>query len=381
MYFIVGCIILCLLILGYIGILTTMYIRRNPTIPDVISKIEDSTWITEDSLNKMEEERCTFVGLRPMTSDIKKQSTVSYTYLGDRGDMGNQIFQLACVIAAGNRSDANVVLPTKISKLPINELFDLTQYEQKDIIPDAKFYEYDNYENIVIPQDGRNYDIHGYRQSYLYFDDYSSLVRKIFVPRDNIINAVKSVTPPEYIAIHIRKGDYIKPMHKISLLREFKQCQLEYYKQGILKLREYYPNCPILVCTDSPKWVTPLLQDLDSKAILAPIPSGLNPKFSDFSTLYLADAVVMSNSTYSFWACYLRNHRSIICPSPWWDPVGFIANGLNLDKPYLQYPEWWILDADTGTLVREPCPTEKLSINYNNSDTLNLYRLIRGMLL
>ena len=354
MLFYLGFIILCLFIVGYIAIMIIMYWRRNPQITITATTIPPS-----------------------MQTDNKRPSIVTATYLGTRGDMGNQIFQLACIIAAGKRSHAITILPTRISILPIIELFDLTQFEWQDVTPEATFYEYDNYERIVIPSDGRIYDINGYRQAYKYFEDFTNDIKNIFTPRIEILNAVRIVVPPEYIAIHIRKGDYMKFMHKIPLLREFRRCQLEYYKRGILKLRESYPECPLLVCTDSPKWVTPLLAELDSRAILAPIPNDVNPKFGDFCTLYLANGLVISNSTYSWWAAYLRSKRLVICPSPWWDPKGFIGSGLGLDGPYLHHPHWWLLHADTGEILREPNGRDNPD---TNSDTLTIYKLIRGIL-
>jgi len=341
-----GYIVLLLLIVGYILIWTLLYWNRNPS--SIVTTLSPST--------------------------------VTHSYLGRRGDMGNQIFQLACVIATAKRSKSNVAFPTSISMLPIIDLFDLTMFEWKDIVPDAVFHEYDNYEPIVIPADGRNYDIRGYRQAYTYFEDYADDIRNIFKPKDELLNSVLAVVPPQYIAVHIRRGDTIKFIHKVPLLREFRRCQLEYYKEGVRKIREIYPEIPVLVCTDSPKLATPMLSDIDPDAKLAPIVKGISDKLSDFCTLYLASAVIMSNSTFSFWAAYLRNNRPVICPSPWWDPIGFIGTAMGLDGPYLHYPEWYLMNPDTGELVREP-NSEIGNKPDCNSDTLNLYRLTRGLLL
>ncbi|CAH6419956.1 Glycosyltransferase family 11 [uncultured virus] len=376
-FLLLGCVLLIFIIIVYLGILFLLYAHKNPTAiqPETIYVgILDlaSTPVHLDFTADANSEQ-------QLNSNINK-STITHSYLGTRGDMGNQIFQLACVIAAGKRSQANIVFPTKISLLPIIELFDLTKFEWKNISIDATFYEYDNYENIIVPDDGRNYDINGYRQAYKYFEDSAPLIRSIFTPRASILEPVRQGLPPEYIAIHIRKGDYVKLIHKIPLLREFKQCELDYYKAGIRKLREIHPDCPLLVCTDSPKWATPILAELDSKAILAPVPSDISPKFSDFCTLYLANAVVMSNSTYSWWGSYLNPNRTIIAPTPWWDPDGLIGTGLALSGPYLHHPEWWLLDATTGKIIREPHSTIG-ELPDNNHETLNLYRLIRGMLL
>lgn len=305
-------------------------------------------------------------------------SSVTYTSLGDRGDMGNQIFQLACIIAAGARVGAKVILPKKITTLPIFQLFDFTSFQIEDVKPDHSYHEYDNYEDINIPMDGKVYDIRGYRQAYKYFEDKADIIRKIFTPNTTILDKMKEILPEKYIAVHIRKGDYIKTIHKIPLLREFRRCQLEYYKKGIHKLQELHPDYPVLICTDSPKWVLPLLSELDAQAVLAPSHQEINGKFSDFCTLYLADGLVMSNSSYSFWAAYLSKDRNIIAPSPWWDPDGFIGTGMGLNGPYLHHPDWWLLDADTGNTLREPHSKNKEDTNY---DTLNIYKFIRGIIL
>lgn len=294
--------------------------------------------------------------------------------------MGNQMFQLACLIAAAGRSDARMVVPPRIDNLPMTGLFDLEAWPRATIVPDQTYYEYDNYERIEIPRDGLHYDIRGYRQAYAYFEDAADSIRKIFTPKAEILDQIRKNLPSQYIAIHIRRGDYIKTIHQVPLLREFKQCQLAYYQAGIRHLRAINPELPVIVCTDSPKWVAPLLPELDPHAILAPTVATIAPKFSDFCTLYLATGVVISNSTYSWWAAYLRNQRPVVCPTPWWDPRGFIGTGMGLNGPYLHYPEWWLLDADTGAIKRTPHSLAN-DVPDTNSDTLDLYRMIRGVLL
>ena len=177
----------------------------------------------------------------------------------------------------------------------------------------------------------------------------------------------------------------LKLFIRSPLLREFKQCQLEYYKSAIKIMRQKFPRYPLLVCTDSPDKVIPILCELDDNIMIAPIAKNVSPKFSDFCTLYLAHAITIANSTYSWWAAYLNNKRLFIAPGPWWDPDGFIGSGMRLDGPYLHHPEWYICNADSGEIIKTPTKDYKydeiaISRKYTN-DTINLYRLIRGILL
>jgi hypothetical protein len=313
------------------------------------------------------------------------KSIVTSTYLGRRGDMGNQLFQIACLLGAAKRSNAMVKLPSYLAMLPIAQLFDLTHLIE-DVTPDHHIYEHYNYESLIIPQDGKVYDIHGYRQAYRYFQDCEQEVRTLLKPNPLILERVRKELPDKFIAVHIRKGDYVKWMHRIPLLREYKQCQIAYYKHAIDYLKSLHPGLPVIICTDSPDYVQPYLKELG--ASLAPTITDISPKLSDFCTLYLAQAVVISNSTYSWMAAYLSNvnrdkHSTecstaesvskVVCPSPWWDPDGFVGTGLALDGPYLHYPGWTFMDPETGELVdkqRDDC----------DSDTLSIYRLIRGFL-
>ena len=301
-------------------------------------------------------------------------STITYTSLGKRGDTGNQMFQIACVVAAAKRSNARLVLPTVLTTLPIAQLFDLTSISLEDAPVDDIYREQDNYEHIQVPSTGLTYDIRGYRQATKYFDDNAVEIRQLFTPRSELLQTMRAVLPSQYIAVHIRRGDYMKTIHKVPLFREFRRCQLAYYQAAIKKLREINPTYPVLICTDSPAWIKPLLPQLDALAVLAPIPSGIQAKFADFCTLYLASSIVISNSTYSWWAAYLNVNREIIAPTPWWDPDGFIGSAYRLHGNWLHFPEMQLLDADTG---------EPRTVDSRDDDTepLPLYKFIRGMII
>lgn len=320
-----------------------------------------------------------------------KQSIVTHTQLGVKGDMGNQCIQIATLIALSKKYGAKIILPKRMKKLPIIELFDLTEFEwtysskdKSSVKVNRCFYEYNNYEEIEVPKDGKVYDIRGYRQCYKYFDDYGPEVRSIFTPRKEIIEAVKKVVPKKYLVVHIRRGDYLDFRKNIPMLEEFRKCKLNYYQSGIKKLREFYPDLPILVCTDSPKDVAKIIPTLgDDNISLAPTVPNISPKFTDFVVIYLAQGIVMSNSTFSWMASYLNPSpdRPVICPTPWWSSDGFIGNndvGLALDGPYLHYPDWWLLNTDTGKVVREPNCLKGEKRDRQN-EVLPLFKAIRGM--
>ena len=304
----------------------------------------------------------------PNSSNNK--SKVTLTYLGYKGDMGNQLFQLACLYAAAKRSNADIVLTTESKKLEYNELFDLGNVIYEDIHADKIYREWDNYENIVIPNDGKNYDIHGYRQSYHYFEDYD--VKKLFKINEDILTKVKNALPKEFIAIHMRKGDYYKIIHNVSpSFKEFNNCNDYYYIAGIKKIRKQFPNLPIIVCSNNKEIIDlEKINDTENENMISFSPKieGIKDKFIDFCTLYLSKALIISNSSYSFWAAYLGEHDIVICPSPWWDNNGFLGYHI-MDNNNYYYPTWILLNPKTGKKAEKEPEKEK---------TLNFFRLIRG---
>lgn len=287
---------------------------------------------------------------------------VTSTSLGKRGNLGNQLFQIACLIG----TEQKVVLPTVLKNLKITQLFDL-DFEFDDLQQiDHVYHEYDNYEKITIPAINRNFDIRGYRQAFLYFDHVKDVVRNKLVIKKTWLKQMKAVLPDSYIAVHIRKGDYIKPMHSIPMLQEFKRCLNTYYQKGVLTLQEKLGNLPVIICSDDPEWAQTIIS-----GTLAQQP--IDPVIADFCTMYLATGLVISNSTFSWWAAYLKD-KSVVAPDPWWDPKGFIGTSLGLDGPYLHHPDWIIADAETGEIV-----TKKKTMK--DKETLNVYRLFRGLII
>lgn len=339
----------------------------------------------------------------PSTKNIEKDdfsdAEISLGVVTNRdlyGDMGNNIFQIACLIGTKGK----VVLPTKITLLPIYNLFDLSKFELKDYNFDKlnktpiyshdftnleksenfkEHYEFENYAKINIEKNINIINnIRGYRQCYKYFDHDKLEIQKIFTPNKYMLELVKEKLPKKYIAIHIRRGDYIKFIHNFDILKEFKRCEYIYFQNAIQLLQKEYlflKDVPILVCTDSPKLVD--ISFFGPNAQLAPMVENVSGKFSDFITLYLSNAIVISNSTYSWWAAYLKD-KPTVCPSPWWDPRGFPGKALGLDGPYLHYPSWWLLDPETGDLIREP--NSKKGEKEDISDNVpKFFKYLRGM--
>lgn len=314
----------------------------------------------------------------------QKRSTVTHTGLGKRGDMGNQMFEIAVTLAVAERCNCRAVFPTSLKNLPLWELFNLSSLNLEDIVPDRKIRELDNYEHIVIPPDGGIYDIRGYRQSYRYFDrEVGTMIRDLFRPRPEILEPVLAKLPPAYAVLHIRRGDTLRWYSNIPPLRSLEGPSLDYFRSALGEIKNQNrsdggsmeASLPVIICTDSRTLLLPHLDEIDPKATFSPDIEGISPKFVDFCTLYGAHCMAISNSTYSWWAAYLRPGRFITVPTPWWDSRGIVPKLYRLDSDHLHYPSWVLLSAITGERVDKPHHSEP-----PNNHTLGLYRAIRGLL-
>jgi hypothetical protein len=345
--------ILLTIVVIYIILLFLMNIYANPCVHSVVPPLNNSS------------------------------TMVTALTLGQRGNLGNQMFQLANLLAIASRSTCKIVLPTEVldielaSLLPLTEL-PITFRAREDIQINATYYEYDNYEYITLPNDNMTYNIRGYRQAEAYFSDVYEQIAPYLQPKPRLLEALKQaqkekIIEGRYLAIHLRYGDYSKWFHSIPYCQEFYPCSLRYYQAGIQRLRLDYPELPIYVCTNDREKAKSQLPWLDSNIFLAPTIPGLSAVHGDYMILYGAVSVVIANSTFSWWAAYSSSKKNIIMPYPWWHHQGFIGRHLELNDQYLYPTHFQVLSGADGQPVRVP-PIPAYS------ETLNLVRWFRGFL-
>lgn len=178
--------------------------------------------------------------------------------------------------------------------------------------------------------------LRGYFQSYKYFEYYSEHSKlaklKLSAASDwfkEISDIAKSEQP---IFIHVRRGDSVVVAELFGLLSS------KYYIDAILFLRNKGFTNKIWIVTDEVKMAkTMLLADLnlisESNNIkwIEP-PDGCDPAES-LMLMTLGCAIVIANSTFSWWAAMLGDaKRTVISPSPWFE---------DREEPKFLIPENW----------------------------------------
>ena len=232
-----------------------------------------------------------------------------------KNGLGNKLFQLIHCLIVGEHYNRNVLIYNNISKHEkINE-YELFKYfpRVKDLITqiDEKQYnEYDKKSNYLIDEeicfakiDSEMIITKGYMmiKYYLLNDTWRKWILNILKPipiKNSIIN-----TPS--LGIHIRVGDYLK--YKGNKM--FPLYKPEYYTDIIKK----YPKHTIYFFTDTG-------HNFIRNQIIPKINNEYkfidNNPLEDLITLSNCDILILSASTFSFWAGYL-NYGKKYCPKYW----------------------------------------------------------------
>lgn len=135
------------------------------------------------------------------------------------------------------------------------------------------------------------------------------------------------------LAIHMRRGDYLNHKDTFGVLDD------NYYLSALEAMLNITKLEKIYIFSDSPESVISFQKrlKLDSEIIS---PSDLKPS----ETLVLMSrcaAIIISNSTFSFWAAMLASHNEVIYPDPW-----FKSSDEWLNSAHFKNPNWVAAKSD-----------------------------------
>jgi hypothetical protein len=130
------------------------------------------------------------------------------------------------------------------------------------------------------------------------------------------------------IIVHIRLGDYL-------LEPNFGILPPSYFLAGISLLREKLPNNPIWIFSDDVSQAIRYFQDEELGQVVW-IPDVDGDPVSTLELMKNGSGYVISNSTYSWWAAFLRSdpEARVVAPSPWFKVGG---------TPDSLLPDSWVL--------------------------------------
>ena len=184
--------------------------------------------------------------------------------------------------------------------------------------------------------------LRGFFQSWRYFQEIGPVLRQeilsLTAPSTWYSEMKReSCKEDEWIAIHVRRGDYMMPFS----LNYHGIVQREYYARALRLVFSLIGEQRVVVFSDDPNAASELLSGLSPSISHVRPPAGASA-LESIALMSEAKAVITANSSFSWWAAWLgdRAGRPVIAPRPWFDGVTISENDLLL-------PTWLSVGKET----------------------------------
>lgn len=254
-----------------------------------------------------------------------------YKTKGLSGRLGNQLFNIFTTLSVGFEYNFETffICSKTIEQDYRNNLFrNLNIIDDYNINNFSKVIETDqniftNFENI---KEQNKVMLQGYFQSSKYFNKYKRQILNIITPLpneqeyiDDFVKNIRLLFPnKKLVGVHFRRGDYISLNWLLPL---------QYYEKAI----EYYDESDhvFVLFSDDKEWC----KTYYPKFFVCEIEDG----YDDYIEMFIMskmDSIIISNSTFSWWAAYIGNPKTVICPYPWFRNASY--NPAIYEKEWIQ---------------------------------------------
>lgn len=281
------------------------------------------------------------------------------------GGLGNQLFQYTAAASYSRKTGGFVSLDLSQCRKPFNSRnslltdlklpFDIpfipsrdrsrvaTKFKtiafQSGIFKGREGSIEDVYTSKVLGYDPKLYEcsdsrVVGFFQSYKYLEDLPESFRNIEVAG---VTSWQTATAKEInektLVIHIRRGDYEILKDSFGLLSS------NYYKNSIEVALSHFTPKNIICFSDNISTAKELLAslNLDIKFVCKP---EREPDASSLYLMSLSGAIVIANSSFSWWAATLNQRKIVVAPKDWFRTT-VPPNDL-MPSQWLRCPSDWI---------------------------------------
>lgn len=259
------------------------------------------------------------------------------------GGLGNQMFEIAAGASLAKDNNAQLIVNPNEHILPnqgrnvntyANSIFSNIVFDSNPLIKSK--YSWDKIGYKPIPYQP-NIKLGGHYQSYKYFHHNRKHIQSLFKSSTSLSRYCtskyiellfgKNITNEhrnKRTGIQVRRGDYHKFPDHHPLLKA------DYYKTAV----DIIKPSEILVFSDDIQWCK------ENFNFECPVHYIKDEDYVEFHLLSLCHNIVISNSSFGWWAAYLNNHMTppnVYVPSTWFGKA-LIDDGFIYDDLIL--PEW-----------------------------------------
>jgi hypothetical protein len=251
------------------------------------------------------------------------------------GGLGNMLFQVAAGYSLSKKIGAEYLINKQYTEISHGHSRPKSPSDYLDTIFNKLVIYTHNHDLIEIHEPNFRYNpindttsniiLHGYYQSYKYFNDIE--IQKLFAPDINMLTKLNSKYPvlqDNTVSLHIRRGDYI------TLSDFHHNLSISYYNNAI---KQFPIGTKYLVFSDDIDWCKNIFIGNEYTFIESQ---------SDIEDLYLMSLCkhnIIANSTFSWWAAWLNCNttKTVIYPNRWFGPAT-INNLSTIDM----FPADWV---------------------------------------
>jgi hypothetical protein len=267
-----------------------------------------------------------------------------------QGGIGNQMFQYAAARCLAKNNNTELLLDLSylrninknrytyreycLNKFSIDcreasckevAHFTAPRYKNKILYGLSKIFKNSN--NVFIEKadgyDKRFFDLGdncyliGNYQNEKYFYNIKEEIKSIYTINQELegsnIKFKENILQTNSVGIHVRGTDYLKPVNA----NLFSICTSLYYKKAGQHINSIIPNPILFVFSDDIVYARSILSELDMPKYF--LDNNVNNSLVDLYLMSLCKVNIISNSTFSWWAAWLNNHKGkiVICPQKW----------------------------------------------------------------
>ncbi len=169
----------------------------------------------------------------------------------------------------------------------------------------------------------------GYWQSYRYFDNIASILRREFSVRsrqmgDNLAMA-QLIASTQSVSLHVRRGDYVS----CSLaMRRHGVCPLEYYDAAIRIMADRMNSPHFFIFSDDIPWVQTHIQLQYPCTYVTH--NGVANDYEDLRLMSQCKSHIIANSTFGWWGAWLSQapEKIVIAPRSWFAGLDYNTGDL-----------------------------------------------------
>lgn len=224
-----------------------------------------------------------------------------------RGGLGNQLYQIAQVVAHSIRYNIPYCIPRKVDTPHKDNpvMYNFLGINYADPALELPLYKEKGFTYSPIGMvDDVCFD--GYWQSYKYWNDYKDKILPLF--------GFRWVMDEGWCAIHVRRGDYMKLPDKHPFVGE------RYLQNAMLLMNETTGITKFAVFTNDVEWCKFFFDGINQFTIHI-FDSG-NP-LKDMEMGSHCEHQILSNGTFALWMHHLNQNPKKICVAPqrWFGPA------------------------------------------------------------